>query len=319
MKRIDVAAAVLIREDGAFLLGQRPEGTPYAGYWEFPGGKLEPDETPEQALRRELEEELGIVQARVFPWITLEHHYAHAHVRLYCFEVRHFFPGPNHLQRHVHSALHWQENKTLPPVPMLPTNARIFKALAMPRRMGITATNRLGGVAKQIKAAQHALENGFVDAIQLREPDLSLHARAQLACALLPLTRAHAAPLILNGAPEEAQALGLEGVHLTAQRLMALQKRPDLTWVGASCHTALELEKACAHGLDYALLGPVCPTPTHPGVAGLGWRAFASLVALRALPVLALGGVDESAMDTARAHGAHGVAGIRGFWPFSAH
>jgi 8-oxo-dGTP diphosphatase len=87
-KHTEVAVGILIREDGALLLSTRPEGKPYAGYWEFPGGKLEAGETVEQALRRELHEELGITIAGAEAWKVTEHDYPHALVRLHFCKVR---------------------------------------------------------------------------------------------------------------------------------------------------------------------------------------------------------------------------------------
>lgn len=83
MKLTEVAVGVLIRADGAVLYGQRPAGKPYAGWWEFPGGKLEAGESVEQALRRELFEELGIDVTRSVPWVVRTFIYPHAHVRLH--------------------------------------------------------------------------------------------------------------------------------------------------------------------------------------------------------------------------------------------
>ena len=84
----EVAVGILIREtDGALLLSTRPEGKPYAGYWEFPGGKIEPGESVEQALRRELQEELGITIASAEAWKVTEHDYPHALVRLHWCKV----------------------------------------------------------------------------------------------------------------------------------------------------------------------------------------------------------------------------------------
>lgn len=79
---VEVAVGVLVRGDGAFLLTSRPEGKAYAGYWEFPGGKVEPGETVEQALRRELQEEIGIEIVAVIPWRVEMVDYPHALVRL---------------------------------------------------------------------------------------------------------------------------------------------------------------------------------------------------------------------------------------------
>ncbi len=83
----DVAVGVLIAPDGAFLLTSRPEGKVYAGYWEFPGGKLEAGETVEQALRRELQEEIGITIGAAHPWREKLVDYPHALVRLHFCKV----------------------------------------------------------------------------------------------------------------------------------------------------------------------------------------------------------------------------------------
>ena len=87
-KHTEVAVGILIRDDDALLLSTRPEGKPYAGYWEFPGGKIEAGETVEQALRRELQEELGITIAGAEVWKVTEHDYPHALVRLHWCKVR---------------------------------------------------------------------------------------------------------------------------------------------------------------------------------------------------------------------------------------
>src|SRR3954468_22356531 len=87
VKRVEVAAAVLERADGEFLLAQRPPGKPYAGYWEFPGGKVEPGEAADAALKRELHEELGIDVTVAYPWLTRDFDYPHADVRLRFFRV----------------------------------------------------------------------------------------------------------------------------------------------------------------------------------------------------------------------------------------
>ncbi|BDB25538.1 NUDIX hydrolase [Cupriavidus sp. TA19] len=86
-KVTEVAVGVLVQPDGRFLLAQRPAGKPYEGYWEFPGGKLEPGETVEAALARELHEELGLDITACERWHVLEHDYPHAYVRLHFCKV----------------------------------------------------------------------------------------------------------------------------------------------------------------------------------------------------------------------------------------
>lgn len=157
VKRVEVAAAVITRPDGSFLLGQRAPDTFYGGYWEFPGGKVEAGETPRAALIRELEEELGIAVQAAHPWLMREHHYEHAHVRLHFFEVPQWTGTP---ADHVHSALVWQQAEGEAVSPMLPANGPIMKALRLPRRMAITHAGEIGEVA-QLAALDRALAKGL--------------------------------------------------------------------------------------------------------------------------------------------------------------
>ena len=104
-------------------------------------------------------------------------------------------------------------------------------------------------------------------------------------------------------------------MQLNSQRLAACEARPHFAWVGASCHSRAELERAAALGLDYALLGHVQATASHPDQAALGWDGLASCLAPAApLPVFALGGLRAANLDEARQAGAHGVAQMRGAW-----
>ena len=128
----EVAVGVLLRTDGAFLLTSRPDGKAYAGYWEFPGGKLEADETVEDALRRELEEELGIVIGAVQTWKTEMVDYPHALVRLHFCKV---FTWSGTLLMREHQSFSWE---TLPVKvqPVLPGTVPVLGWLA--RERGLT-------------------------------------------------------------------------------------------------------------------------------------------------------------------------------------
>ena len=104
-KVLEVAVGVLIQPDGRFLLTSRPPGKVYEGYWEFPGGKLEPGESVEQALRRELQEEIGLAVGAVHPWKTEMVDYPHALVRLNFCKV---FEWAGELQMHEGQSFAWQ-------------------------------------------------------------------------------------------------------------------------------------------------------------------------------------------------------------------
>ena len=85
---VDVAVGILMKPNGDVLLAQRPEGKPYAGYWEFPGGKVEAGEAISDALKREFLEELGVEVLAAEPWCGVEYVYPHAHVRLHFYISR---------------------------------------------------------------------------------------------------------------------------------------------------------------------------------------------------------------------------------------
>ena len=104
-KVVEVAVGVLIRADGQFLLTSRPAGKVYEGYWEFPGGKIEAGETVEQALRRELQEEIGIIIAAAQPWRVEMVDYPHALVRLNFCQV---FEWTGELQMKEGQRFAWQ-------------------------------------------------------------------------------------------------------------------------------------------------------------------------------------------------------------------
>ncbi|MDO6386327.1 Nudix family hydrolase [Uliginosibacterium sp. 31-12] len=310
MKKIThVAAAVITRPDGSFLLGQRAPDTFYPGYWEFPGGKVEAGETPREALVRELAEELAIEVEVAHPWLTREHVYEHAHVHLHFFEVTQW-RGEAHAK--VHSALAWQQADALEVGPMLPANGPILKALRLPRVMGVTQAAQVG-VKAQLAALDRALANGL-KWVQVREPDMPPAERAAFIAEVEARCAKAGALCSLNAAEIEASAHPGANLHLPARLLMQLTARPESEWVGASCHTRAELEKAAELGLDYALLGHVQQTPSHAGQPDLGWVRFAELCAGLPLPVLAIGGLTPTDMAHARAHGAHGMAMIRGAW-----
>jgi len=313
VKLTEVAAAVIERRaaDGAmeFLLGQRAPGTFYPGFWEFPGGKVEPGETPHDALVRELHEELGIEVTRADPWLRRQHVYEHAHVRLNFFRVREWH---GELHDHVHSALAWQRADGLTVSPMLPANAPVLAALALPDYYAITHAGEIG-IDAQLLALAHALEGGL-KLVQLREPKLDAPRRAAFVHAAVDLCHQYNARVLVNGDAVLAEAAGADGVHLPAVQLAVQSQRPDFPLVAASCHSAAELERAAELGCDFAVFGPVRATTTHPGVAGIGWENFAAAVAVPLLPTFALGGLSPADRDVAQRAGAHGIAAIRAAW-----
>lgn len=310
MKRVEVAAGVIVRGDGAFLLGRRAPGTFYPGYWEFPGGKVEAGEDAAEALVRELDEELGIRVRTLEPWIVRRHDYEHASVTLRFFRVTQWEGEPH---GHVHDALSWQFAQTCEVGPMLPANGPVMKALRLPAFMGITHAFEIGAAA-QLTRLERALEAGL-RLVQIREPEMEPGAVLSLAREVLVRAKDCGAIVVLNGTAELAREAGVHGVHLKSAALAGMRSRPDFEWVGASCHDRSELQRVAELDLDYALLGPVKPTLTHPDAKGMGWARFAELAHDLPLPVFGLGGLGQGDLHEARAQGAHGIASIRSAWP----
>lgn len=306
---VEVAAGIMLTREGAFLLTRRPDGKPYAGYWEFPGGKVEPGEPAEAALARELREELGVEVTRVYPWIVREHTYAHAHVRLRFFRVLGWNGRPRSREA---QALSWQRLDAISVAPVLPANGPVLRALALPPVLGITDAWQRGERAA-LDRLDAALGRGL-RMVMIREktmPQDRLRAfvgEVQRRCAGV------GAIAVLNGDEELARDYAMGGVHMPSAQLLRCPRRPDLRWCGASCHDARELDRAATLGFDYVVLGPVQHTTSHPHAATLGWEGVESLVRGYPLPVYAVGGMTLCDLRMACGAGAQGVAMVRGAW-----
>ncbi|MEO8847639.1 MAG: Nudix family hydrolase [Casimicrobiaceae bacterium] len=308
-----VAAAVIVRSDGSVLLAQRPPGKAYAGYWEFPGGKLEAGESPRTALDRELVEELGLHVTRAAPWFMQRYDYAHADVELHFFRV---FAWTGEPVGHDGQAFAWQTPGAIDVAPLLPANARVLAALTLPAVYGITCAQDVGEQVF-LQRAQRAFECGLRLAV-VREKGWADARLIPFARSMVALATAYGATLLLNsdnGDAGRARALGFAGLHWTSSHLHAATLAPQRMIVAASCHAAEDIARAGRLQLDFAMLGPVRDTPTHPDAAAIGFDGFSAAVAGTTLPVFALGGLTTADLDAAISVGAHGVALRRGAWP----
>lgn len=308
-KVVEVAAAVLQRPDGTFLLAQRPSDKIWAGHWEFPGGKVEAGETPFLALVRELNEELGITVETAYPWLTRIFTYPHATVRLSFFRVTAWQGEPH---PHEGQNFSWQHAHEVAVAPLLPANTPIIRALDLPPLYAISNVNELG-LQEFLLRLESALSKGL-RLVQLREKNIARDELRALALKMLPVMRRHGARLLINSDIELVCEVGTDGVHLSAAQLASLQQRPDVPWCAASCHNAEELKSAEKLGCDFVVLSPVLPTLSHPGEAVLGWDGFAGIVKGCSIPVYALGGMTAESMELAWQQGAHGVALLRQAW-----
>jgi 8-oxo-dGTP diphosphatase len=305
----EVAAAVIERADGSFLLAQRPAGKPYSGYWEFPGGKIESGETPARALVRELEEELGIAVTQACPWITRMYVYTHATVRLHFFRVLGWTGEPHGREN---QAFEWQRAEATTVSPMLPANAPVLAALALPKIYAVTNAGEMG-VPDFLARLDRALQRGL-RLIQFREKTMPKKAARDLFDQVLKRAHAYGARVLINSAHDFARYGMADGTHLSAAELALTSARPAAGLCAASCHNAAELTQAAKLGCDLVVLGPVSATVSHPQDRILGWEGFGSLLAGQPMPVYALGGMHSGDLATAWQHGAHGIAMMRAVW-----
>ena len=311
-RRVHVAAAAIISSDGReVLLARRPSNVDHGGLWEFPGGKLAPYETGLEGLKRELHEELGVEILRAQPLIRIHHEYPDKHILLDVWQVHEFAGEPFGREG---QAVRWVPMKDLVNYPFPAANLPILRAVMLPTEYLITGEEE--DEARFEACLARALTEDGVRLVQLRAKGLDEAAYLARAERALALCREHGARLLLNADPELLDRVEADGIHLTSERLGALERRPiaEDKWLSASTHDRQQLTQAARIGCDFVTLSPLRTTPSHPEVAPMGWHDFQQLVELAAMPVFALGGMTRFDANHARAVGAQGIASIRDFW-----
>lgn len=366
MKRVHVAVGVVINQKGEILIAKRPEHAHQGGLWEFPGGKVEEGESLEQALRRELFEELGLTGGTLSPLLQIRHDYSDKSVLLDVCSIQHFDESSIVWRNDVsvtgnatHSGggvaigkegqpLCWVNSSELDLFQFPAANGPIVNAIQLPTIIAITPEFTGESVAalsaefdQWWRGTSLATDTnsrsiaGKSYAVLLRQPLLS-EVNPDRYQALLEhvstLCKANTV-LCFSHQPVSRFVVGsADGLHVTSKALPAISMnkadhdtdnsviRGDLAtilslaeqgvWLGASCHSPEELQKAKASGCHYAFLSPVKNTQSHPQATPLGWPLFQQWVQPIAMPVYALGGMSKDDLDTAKEHGAQGVAAI---------
>ncbi len=309
---IHVAAAAIMNDRGEVLVSQRKRGSHLGGYWEFPGGKLEPGETLAAALVRELSEELDIVPTAQRPLIRARYHYPEKSVLLDVWKIDAFSGQPRGVEG---QAIAWRPVSELDRDSFPPADVPVISALRLPSRYLITGA--FSTAADFERKLQCALQSG-IELVQLRLTRDWLAANSvnfahDIIDLAVGLCERSSTRLMLNLPAELGHRAGT-GLHLNSARLLATRHRPDVGLLAASCHNKLELDHAEAIGVDFAVLSPVKSTRSHPDARPIGWDAFHRLVDEANLPVYALGGLSEGDIATAWASGGQGVAAIGAFW-----
>jgi 8-oxo-dGTP diphosphatase len=302
---IHVAVGV-IWADGKILITQRAKQAHQGGFWEFPGGKLEPGESVQSALRRELQEEVGILVQDSTPLIKIDYRYPDKRVILDVWHV-HAFGGT--AAPHEGQPMRWVAPQQLQEFAFPAANQAIIKAVMLPDSYAILE----GSDRDQIEQRLQRIIANRVSMLQLRIKALPSNELARVYALVADQCRNSGIRLFLNSDLPLANATA-DGLHLSSRSLLASSSRPGgYQWIGASCHNLNELQHAERIGVDFAVLAPVLPTTTHPNAVPLGWQGFSELVEQVNIPVYALGGLGTAHLQQALSAGAQGIAGISAF------
>lgn len=315
-KLVHVAVGVICDASGKILIAKRPDTAHQGGLWEFPGGKVDAGETIQEALVRELREELNIGVLASEPLIQIRHHYPDKSVLL---DVHRITSFSGTARGNEGQPIQWVDARQLQQFEFPAANRPIISAINLPSRYAIT-----GSLIEErdfIERVTQVLENG-VGILQLRIPGFSLNYHRQLLLIVADLVALYKVQLQINTTVtifKQVQELFPHinaGLHLNRHEAAQLSGRPvaENILMGISCHNAQEIEHAQILGADYLLLSPVKITATHPDAIPLGWAQFSRLVELANVPVYALGGVSEKDISEARASSAQGIAGISAWW-----
>lgn len=308
-RHVDVVAGVIRDARGRILLARRTEGRDLAGLWEFPGGKHEPGESAEAALARELHEELGIEVEVGAPLICVPQTYPDKRLRL---DVRTIAHWRGHARGLEGQALVWVPPQKLATYAMPPADRPVVAALLQTAHYLVTPVPE--DDAQWLTALGRAFEAG-VRRVQLRAPGLDPARWRALVARAVQIAPA-GVEVLVNSDVSLALEHGI-GLHLSATQLMAQRERPVPAGLplAASCHDLDEVLAAQALACDFAVLGSVHETPSHPGRDGMGWEGFSRLREAVSLPLYAIGGLTPGDVEMARSVGAQGIAAIRGLWP----
>lgn len=286
-------AIALIVQQAKVLIGWRDAALHQGGCYQFAGGKVEANETPEQAVQREVLEEVGMtVQVlRLFEEISFE--YPDRAVQLYFYLCQ-------PLSHEMQQGWQWVDVDRLDTFEFPAANQSIIQRLSWARHIAITtATQRLNVKSGMgLCYLRHRTTLGE-DIAQLHQQNIHVIVPVQDYLNLNP----HIQKMVF-------------AVHLNSAQLQQYSSLEMLQGknVIAACHHVADIQQANMLGCDAIFLSPVHRTSTHPERDGMGWEQFQQLAMQANMPVYALGGIGQQELETAQCYGAYGIAGISDFW-----
>lgn len=309
-KSVHVVAAVIKNAAGQILIAKRPQHVHQGGLWEFPGGKVEANESSKFALQRELLEELNIQVTDSQPLIQIHHKYPDKSVFL---EVRQVTDFSGTVIGNEGQDTLWVDKIQLSDFKFPAANKAIIDATQLPNKYLITPEHEIEKRNHFLETLEFRVKSG-IKLLQLRAKSLSFDEFSILYQQVNTIALQHQVQLQVNTSIDDALKLGAKGVHLTSSTLMKTKSLPANIFTSASCHNRKEIEKACELGVRFIVLSPVKMTSSHPDAMPLGWQSFRQLCEYATVPVFALGGMEIADTKTAISSGGQGIAAISSLW-----
>ena len=306
-----MAVGILKDSDGKYLLGKRLDSQSWAGWWEFPGGKLETNENPSEALKREIYEELGVTINKYRQWTTRRVIEKNKITILYFFLITSWTGMVEGMEG---QKLQWVDFKTYNATKVLPPNQVIQHALKndLPDIYAITDFQETSA-DNFFQALKRQVDDGL-RLIQIREKNLTATELEALITRIKIILKHTNVRIIINSNISLAYKYQLDGVHLNSKQLYELKYFPKDLLVGVSCHSAKDLKVAEEKNADFAVLGSVKETLTHTNLKPIGWKKFNKLVDNSNIPIYSIGGMTNNDIPSSFNFGAIGIASQRGIW-----
>ena len=306
---VNVSVAVLINSNQQVLLAQRPPKKSWEGWWEFPGGKIEKDETSVDALYREIYEEIGVKITQFTKWVTRKYSYGGNDVTLHFFKVQKWEGEVTSKEKQKLVWTYLQEPNVSP---ILPANQFIQKAFDLPKYYAIT---NLSETSKKVflNQLQKKISDGL-EMIQVREKNISFNEFKIFSKEVIEICKPKNVKVIINSDANLAYELKADGVHLTSKDLLSIKVIPKNLIVSASCHTQEEVDIAENLNINFLALSAVKQTLSHSDIKPIGWDKFQKIENKINTPVYALGGLGTNNYEVALKNGAIGIASQRSIW-----
>ncbi|MDE0799071.1 MAG: NUDIX domain-containing protein [Nitrosomonadaceae bacterium] len=204
---VNVAVAVIQREDGYVLMAERPYGKESSGFWEFPGGKFELGESAKQALAREIYEELGIKPKMVYPWIRYKYTYPNKRVKLHVFRIFTWEGTPSGREG---QRISWEDSDAIMVSPLLPANNHILEVIKLPLLYVITNTSQ-SSMVKFMEGLVKVFEQG-VRLIKVCTRHMNPEQLTQVTRPIVKLAHHYGAKVLISGNESIALESGADSI-----------------------------------------------------------------------------------------------------------